>query len=220
MVILAAGGCLVAAAADAPANPFPVAATTTPTNGTATNGTATTTANSTAGTDSAPNDLGDLARFLSLPPERITQLRKALEYLDSMTQAQRDALLRDVRARQNSLRQLRQDISADLQNLSPADRSIIGRYGAALFPEDLQALIKRFHDAGDNADARKAIIQEMLKKAAEQGIKPAPPGPDRASQPNGAMRGGPPGRGRTPADSGHGMPNLPAPAASSASASP
>jgi hypothetical protein len=212
-VILTAGGCLVAAAADTPADPFGSGSTSAPTNGTATPAT---TANSSVATDSAPNDLADLARFLSLPPERITQLRKALDYLDSMSKAQRDALLRDVQARQNSLRQLRQDINTDLQQLSPADRSILGRYGASLFPEDLQALIKRFHDAGDNADARKAIVQEMLKKAADLGIKAAPPSP-----PNTGPRGGPPmpGRGRKPADGAQGTPHLPAPAASSASAS-
>ncbi len=133
-------------------------------------------ANSAANTDLAPNELADLEGFLRLPSDRITQLRKALDYLDSMTQLQRDALLRDVQARQNSIRQLRQEITGDLQQLSPSDRSILDRYEVTmLFPVAIQNLIKRFQDAGPDAKTRQAIIQEMLKDAADNGIKAAPP---------------------------------------------
>lgn len=182
MLVLTAGGCLVAAAADTPASP-PAASAVEP----AANGTANTTASTS--TDTAPNDLADLAKFLSLPPARITQLRKALDYLDNMSQAQRDVLLRDVQARQNSARQLRQDINTDLQQFSASDRSILARYEATLFPEDLQLLIKRFHDVEADAAARKSIIQEMLKTATDKGIKAQPPPTDHPNPTGGGGRG-------------------------------
>jgi hypothetical protein len=148
------------------------------------------------------NDLADLEGFLRLPPERIKQLRKALDYLDNLSPEQRAILLRDVTARQNSISQLRTAIHDDMQLLTPAERSILASYWRSLFAEELQALIKRFNDAGANADARKEIIQEMLKAAKDKGIQatPAntdrPPGGPRGNSPQGARGKGTSGNNR------------------------
>jgi hypothetical protein len=200
VLILAATGCLVVAAADAPAG----APVTTPA-GTAAS-TASTSGNTSAGSQDTINSLaGDsanlqsLQRFLSLPPESLAHLRKALDYLDNMPQADRDALLRDVEARINSIRQLHQEINADLQQLSPSERDVLGLYESTLFPEEIQALIKRFHDTGADTGARKLIIQELLKAAADKGIKATPPNP-----PGNGARGASTttGRGRNPSGNG------------------
>jgi hypothetical protein len=210
VLALAAAGCLAAGAADdsssAPAASSAGAA--------AANGVSPApAANPAANTDLAPNELADLEGFLRLPPDRITQLRKALDYLDSMTQLQRDALLRDVQARQNSIRQLRQEINGDTQKLSVADQSILARYEVTmLFPVAIQNLIKRFQDAGPDAKARGAIMQEMLKDAGDKGITAAPPNrPGNATRSNSTN----PGRSRLSPDNGRGA-HPPAPAGSTA----
>lgn len=218
VLALAAAGGVVVFAEDAPSSP-PVASGAQEISasgaGTTPNGAAAAAANTTANPDLAPNELADLEGFLRLAPERITQLRKALDYLDSMTPLQRDALLRDVQSRQNLIRQLHQEISGDLQPLAQSDRSILGRYEVTLFPEALQTLIKRFQDAGADAAARKAIIQEMLKDAADKGILAAPPNPPGNGARGNSTNGG---RGRTPTNNGR-NPRPPASAASTAPAS-
>jgi hypothetical protein len=198
VVVLAAGFCLVAAtAADAP----PAPSTPPPAIAAATNGT--------ASTDSAPNDLGDLEQFLSLSPERITQLRKALDYLDNMSQAQREALLRDVKAWQFNVRQLRQEIKPDQQVLTRSEQFILNRYEAMLSPEDLHALFTRFHGVAADQAKRQSIIQEMLQAAADNGIKAPPPNPPRMNATGNGPHGTTPGRGQNPLDNGHDTPPSP-----------
>ena len=190
VLVVAVAGWVAAKAEDAPVAPAPASA--------GSNGSATAAVNPAANLDTGGNDLGILEQFLRQSPEQISRLRKALDYLDNMTPAQRDVLLRDLQARQQSITALRTEISADMRQLSTADQGILRRYWVTLFPEDIQALLKRFQDAGTNADARKALIQEMLKAAADKGIRATPNNPgDRGPGPGGPQRGGPPGsRGR------------------------
>jgi len=189
---LAAGGWMAAMGADAPVKPdAPASSGASPA----------VSASSPSNLDTGGNDLAILEQFLRQPPARITQLRKALDYLDNMTPAQRDALLRDLQARRQNITLLRTEISVELKALTAAERDILNRYWVTLFPEDIQVLHKRFQDAGTNADVRKAIIQEMLKAAADKGIKPTP-------QMNAGQRGGSPGgRGRGSGNGRNGPPS-------------
>ena len=195
-IMVAACGLAVATAQDAPeasATPAASSAVASP----ATNGAPA----AASGTQdkTIESDLSNLERFLSLPPDRLKQLRSTIDYLDNMTQAQRDALLRDVQARQNSITQLRAVMRTDVQQLSQSDQIILGAYERTLFAEDLQALITRFENAGQNTDARKQIIQDMLKAAAAKGIHAPAAGTDRQPSVN---RGNTPpgGRGRPQTD--------------------
>ncbi len=189
---MAAGGWVMAMGADGPAAPAASSAAPAAANA----GTAATTS-STSSLDTGGNDLAILEQFLRQPPARITQLRKALDYLDNMTPAQREVLLRDLQARRQNIGLLRTEISVELKALTPSERDILGRYWVTLFPEDIQVLHKRFQDAGTNADERTAIVHEMLKAAADKGIKALPAPPDRGMSPSGAQRGSASGsRGR------------------------
>ncbi len=189
---VAVGGWVVAMGADAPA----AVGTGTAASAGGSASPAATPASS-SNLDTGGNDLAILEQFLRQPPARITQLRKALDYLDNMTPAQRDVLLRDLQARRQNIALLRTEISPELKALTNGERDVLNRYWVTLFPEDIQVLHKRFQDAGTNADARKTIIQEMLKAAADKGIKANTAPPDRGMPPGGNQRGSTPGgRGR------------------------
>jgi hypothetical protein len=140
-------------------------------------------------------DISQLQRFLSVPPERLEQMRKTIEYLEKMPPGELIAL----RQRVHSIQELSQEIGRDIRALSKADdRSILYRYLYTLYPEDIQPLLKSFQDAKDKPSVRQQIIQDMLKKAVANGIKPDPNAPDR-----GALPGGPRGnRGRNPNNEG------------------
>ncbi len=198
MLALAAGSSLTTFAQSAPAT-APAAASAAP----ATSATPAATAPA-ASTDSsqlqAENDLGTLDWILGLPPERLAALSKALENVEKMPQAERDALRHEIQARMKSLGQLSQAIRGDVQQFTPAERGVLRRYLLTLYVNELQTLEDRFKEAAANADARKQIIQEMLKAAADKGIKPEPtdrnqPGGPRGGPSNGGRggRGGPQG---------------------------
>jgi hypothetical protein len=168
-------------------------------------GTASTVESAGSGTTSAANgtlsgnaaplpeemDISQLQRFLSVSPERLEQMRKTIEYLEKMPPGELIAL----RQRVHSIQELTQEIRADIRLLPTVeDRSILNRYVYTLYPEDIQPLLKSFQDAKDKPAVRQQIIQDMLKKAVANGIKPDPNASDR-----GAMPGGPRGnRGRNP----------------------
>jgi hypothetical protein len=200
--MIAAGFSTMVMAADATSSAASANTTPPPTSGNISPTPAATSGN-TSGNLEAGNDLTVLEGFLRMSPERIKQLRKALDYLDDMSPEQKAILLRDVTARQNSIIQLQTAIHDDLQTLTPTDRNILAAYERTLLPEELQALIKRFDDAGTNVDARKQIIQEILKTAKDKGIQGTPANLDR---PPGGQRGNTPqgGRGRGPAGSNRG----------------
>ena len=139
----------------------------------------------------AETDIAQLQRFLSMPPERLEQMRKAIEYLENMPPGELVAL----RLRMHSIQELSQEIRGDIRELpKPEDRSILGRYLMTLYPEDVQPLLKGLQEAKDKPEARKQIIQGMLKKAVANGIKPDPRATDRGTLGSGA-RGGNRGRG-------------------------
>jgi len=128
-------------------------------------------------------DISQLQRFLSASPERLEQMRKAIEYLEKMPPGELIAL----RQRVHSILELSQEIRGDIRTLPKVeDRSIVNRYVYTLYPEDIQPLLKSFQDAKDKPAVRQQIIQDMLKKAVANGIKPDPNATDR-----GAMPGGP-----------------------------
>jgi hypothetical protein len=136
-------------------------------------------------------DIGQLQRFLSMPPERLEQMRKAIVYLENMPPGELAAL----RLRMHSIEELGQEIRAESRSLPKAeDRSILGRYLMTLYPEDIQPLLKNLRESKDKPEARQQIVQDMLKKAVLKGIKPDPNAIDRGAQPNGP-RGGNRGRG-------------------------
>jgi len=153
-------------------------------------------------------DIGQLQNFLNVPPERLEQMRKAIEYLENMPPGELAAL----RQRMHSIQELGQEIRGDIRALpKPEDRSILNRYMLTLYPEDIKPLLKNFQDAKDKPDVRKEIVQDMLKKAVANGIKPI----DRGTPAGG--RGGNRGRGANN-DAGRGMVHpetAPAPAATS-----
>ncbi len=148
-------------------------------------------------------DIGQLQRFLSMPPERLEQMRKAIEYLENMPPGQLAAL----RQRMHSIQELSQEIRGDIRGLpKPEDRSILGRYLMTLYPEDIQPLLKNFQDAKDKPVVRQQIIQDMLKKAVANGIKPDPNATDRGAAP-GSPRSA--NRDRSPtSDAGRSQPHL------------
>lgn len=148
------------------------------------------------------NDLRTLEFILSLPPERLTALRKAIENVEKKPQAERDQLKREIQVRMQSLAQLRTEMNADTKSLSFSDQSVLRKYLLTLYTDQVQALQDRFQKAA-TPEARKAIVQELLKTAADKGIKPDP-APDRNPAPNGGRggRGGPNG----PNDNGRGGP--------------
>jgi hypothetical protein len=136
-------------------------------------------------------DISQLQRFLSVSPERLEQMRKTIEYLEKMPPGELIAL----RQRVHSIQELSQEISGDIRAVPKADdRSILRRYLFTLYPEDIQPLLKNLQDAKDKPAVRQQIVQDMLKKAVANGIKPDPNATDR-----GTMPGGPRGnRGRNP----------------------
>jgi len=155
-------------------------------------------------------DIVQLQRFLSLSPERLKKLRETIDHLDNMPFAERMAWSREVNLRLQSIQSLGQEIRGDIRELpKPEDRSILNRYMMTLYPEDIQPLIKNLQDAKDKPDARKQIIQDMLKKAVANGIKPDTHANDRGTPPSGT-RGGNRGRGSNP-NASRGTPT-PAPA--------
>jgi hypothetical protein len=155
---------------------------------------------------SVETNLVDLQRFLSMSPERLKKLRETIDNLDNMPLAERVAWSQEVNRRLQSIRDLSQEIRGDIRTLPKAeDRSIINRYMMTLYPEDIQPLLKNFQDAKDKPDARQLIIQDMLKKAVANGIKPDPNATDRGPTPNGS-RGGNRGRNGNN-DLGRGQPH-------------
>ncbi len=186
MLAMVASSTLTTLAGDAPA---PAAAPTessasAPTAPAAASPAAATSENSQMQVD---NDLRTLELILSLPPERLTALRKAIENVEKKPQAERDQLKREIQVRMQSLNQLRMDMNAETKALSYEDNSVLRKYLLTLYTDQLQALQDRYHKA-ETPEARKAIVQELLKTATDKGIKPDP-----APTQNGrGGRGGPP----------------------------
>jgi len=130
-------------------------------------------------------DIRQLQQFLSLSPERLKKLRETIDNLDNMPLAERIAWSQEVNRRVQSIQSLGQEIRGDIRELpKPEDRSILSRYMMTLYPEDIQPLLKNLQDAKDKPDARKVIIQDMLKKAVANGIKPDPRATDRGPMPS------------------------------------
>jgi hypothetical protein len=211
MLAMAAGGSLMVLAEDTPAAPTASAATAAAASAPASSATS---ENSQMQVD---NDLRTLDWILSLPPERLTALRKAIENVEKKPQAERDQLKREIMVRIQSLGQLRNEMAAETKTLSFGDQSVLRKYFLTLYTDQIQALQDRFHKA-ETPEARKAIVQELLKTATDKGIKPDP-APDRnQAQPGGrgGRNGGPNGTGDNggrggPRGNGAARPPMPAP---------
>lgn len=198
MLVMAAGGTLMAA--DAPA--APAAASAEP----AASATPATNENSQMQVD---NDLRTLELILSLPPERLTALRKAIENVEKKPQAERDQLKREIQVRMQSLNQLRMEMTAETKSLSFSENSILRKYLLTLYTDQLQALLDRYHKA-ETPEAKKAIVAELLKTATDKGIKPDPM-PDRNQTQGRGGRGGTSDNGRGGPRGGDNRPPMPAP---------
>ncbi len=187
MLALAVGIAVTVFAADEPANGTAPAApigTAAPAGTAASAGTA-----PSAGTtiQAAETNLQTVEWILSLPPEKLTALRKALQNVEAMPQAERDALRLEIQNLRNSIVAFNQDNRADVMQLSQPDRSVLQQYLLKLHPNDVQALDTQMQNA-KTPEARKAILDGVLKTAADWGIKPE--SPNRGGP--GGPRGNPP----------------------------
>ena len=135
-------------------------------------------------------------RFITLPPDRLTELRKLLDKLDDMSAEDKAALRERVMQQMALLQQLRQAVGPATRGLSPRDRDVLRRYYFSLVPEDTQAWLDRAKTQ-TSPDQLKAIVRDMLTSAATRGIAPDPKLSDNPADagppgPNGRGRGGPP----------------------------
>jgi hypothetical protein len=161
----------------------------------------------------ADTDLNRLAGFLRQSvndPEGFATLIKTLEDLNKIPPAERQAMLLQVTARMQNIRQINTALRAEMAPLSNADKNVLGRYLATLYPQEDPnlKLLQSIHDA-TTTEQRKKIVTDLLTAAAAKGIKPRLDIPD-SGPPGGGPRGNPPSGNRSPNGSGRGA-NGPSP---------
>lgn len=88
-------------------------------------------------------DLGALHRFLSLPPERLAEIRKTIEYIEAMTSEEREALRNRVSALRESQIELLRLTREGLEALPPEEKIVLNDYWTGLDADERMRQRKR-----------------------------------------------------------------------------
>lgn len=122
------------------------------------------------GFDIKPGDLMTVERFVSMPPEKIREVIRALEKIAALSDAERAQLVERLKTFRMMNEEKRKMLFLEFKQTSPRDRDLVKRYLQSLPKEDQQ----KFRDEMNNLKAPKRLEmhREMVEKAKAAGIEP------------------------------------------------
>lgn len=118
-------------------------------------------------------ELAALEHFLSLPPERLASIRQLIERVESMSPEEREALQAKIAEYRQLHPRQRERMAQEFNEVPWQERGLIRAWWQQLTPDEAEA--ERLKMRGMSRDERQAYRGEILSKAKELGLQPAPP---------------------------------------------
>lgn len=108
-------------------------------------------------------ELHVMERLLTLPPEKLAEMRQAIERIEAMSDAEKAELLAQIREIRQMQAPERRKIMERMRMESPEEREIIRRYWMSLSRDDAMALRQKIRTM--TPEARQAFREKILNEA-------------------------------------------------------
>jgi len=116
----------------------------------------------------APEDreLVRLERFLTMPQERLTALRRAIERVEKMTPEEKEALLERIREIKSMSQQNRREFLKQFEGLNRTQRRGLAAIYYAASPDEKEEIRSKL-TAADTAEKKQAFVNALIEKNQE-----------------------------------------------------
>lgn len=107
--------------------------------------------------------LAALEHFLTMPPEKLARIRKTIERIEAMDEAEKEALLANIREFREKNPDREAGLLRQFQRMPLEERMLLRRYFLSIPPEKAMQLRRRLMRA--DSEQRQIIVEEILSVA-------------------------------------------------------